>query len=81
LIIEALGEVLHPRRAEAQEGIWEELDDVVVRIQRRVEKDREPLKRDVGQALGLATALAYLLGVPVDEIRDQAMERYEVSDC
>lgn len=81
LISEVLGQVLHPTRNRmANEAIWDELDEVVERIQRRVAKGKEPMRRDVGQALGLATALA-LLDRPhdpdVDEVRAVAMDRYE----
>lgn len=77
LLLEALDEQLHPNRVAAQEAIWEEMDDVVNCIQSRVEKGKDPFKRDVGRAQGLATALAYLLGVSEDEVRDQAMVRYD----
>lgn len=77
LIIEALDEVLHPQRAEAQEAIWDELDVVVVRIQRRVERDKAPRPKDAGEALGLATALAMITGRDLNDVRDEAMQRYE----
>jgi hypothetical protein len=76
LIMEALHEALHPYADDAVANIWAELDDVVDRIQARVEKGKEPMKADRGQALGLAVALAHLLGCEVDEVREQAMERY-----
>lgn len=63
------------------ECLWADLDSAVARIQRRVERGKEPLKRDVGFALGIATALAYLetgtTEPDVDAIRERAMERYE----
>lgn len=77
LIIEALSEVLHPNRVDPQEELWEDLDHVVMRIQRRVERDKSPRLKDVGQALGLATALSYLTGRDLDDIREMAMQRYE----
>lgn len=77
LIIEALNEVLHPQLVDPQEALWVELDVVVLRIQRRVERGKEPRLKDVGQALGLATALAHLTGSDLDEIRGQAMTRFE----
>lgn len=80
LIIEALSEVLHPDKANATEEIWEELDAVVARIQARVERGKDPRQKDVGQALGLATSLAYLLDKALDDVREMAMERYE-NDC
>lgn len=83
LIIQVLHEVLHPktdRELGAVANIWWELDMVVDRIQKRVERGREPMKVDKGLALGLAVALAYLIDpreVDVDEVRAQAMRRYE----
>jgi hypothetical protein len=82
LISSVLGEVLHPTRNRmAIEAIWDELDEVVERIQRRVAKGKEPMRRDVGHALGLATALA-IIDRPhdpdVDEVRAVAVERYEL---
>lgn len=79
LIIEALNEVLHPHRAGAQEAIWDELDVVVVRIQRRVERDKAPRPKDAGQALGLATALSMMTGRDLEDVKDEAMQRYEES--
>lgn len=77
LIIEALDEALHPHRVAAQEAIWEELDHVVMRIQRRVDRDKAPRLKDVGQAFGLATALSHLTNLDLDEVREMAMQRYE----
>lgn len=81
LIMEVLQSVLHPDRVSSAEAqIWDELDTVYARIMKRVERDRDPLKRDVGMALGLATALAIMLDPiepDVDDIRAQAVERYE----
>jgi hypothetical protein len=81
LIIERLHRALHPGSGGAvKEMLWMELDDVVDRIQRRVERGKEPLKRDVGQAQGLALAIAILdnpYGYDVDAVRAEAMDRYE----
>jgi hypothetical protein len=81
LIIEVLHQVLHPNAGGvANDMIWTELDEVVDRIQARVQKGKEPLKRDVGQALGLATTLAIIenpYAYDVDSIREAAMERWE----
>lgn len=81
LIIEVLSDVLRPDRpSSASSGIWDELDTVVDSIQRRIARGKPPLKADVGQALGLATALAYIANPAnpdVDEIRAEAMERWE----
>jgi hypothetical protein len=83
LIGQVLHDVLHPDsdlRLGAVGNIWWELDLVVDRIQARVERGREPMKKDVGIALGLAVALAYLIDpreVDVDEVRATAMTRYE----
>jgi hypothetical protein len=79
LIASVLNDVLHPQSSSAVEAVWVELDEVVERIQRRVDHGKEPLKRDVGQALGLATALAHLLNCEVDDVRAEAMERWESS--
>lgn len=81
LISQVLKDVLHPKHnAGAEAGMWHELDAVVDRIQARVERGKEPKKRDLGQALGLATAIA-LVNNPVepdvDDVRATAMERWE----
>lgn len=81
LMIQVIHEVLHPNSGgEPRDMLWVELDEVVDRIQDRIERGKDPLKRDVGQALGLATALAILenpYAYDVDQIREAAMERYE----
>lgn len=81
LIIELLHQALHPRAGlSIAQMIWSELDDVVDAIQKRIERGKEPLKRDAGVALGLATALAILTNpyaYDVDAIREEAMERWE----
>src|SRR5690349_15754071 len=79
LIIEVLTQVLRPdAHRNAAEAIWDELDTVVERIQRRIDRGKDPMRADVGQALGLATALAAIdnpLDPDVDEVRGVAMER------
>lgn len=83
LIIQVINDVLHPDRVSAVDGIWDELDAVVASIQRRVERDREPLRRDVGIAYGLALALAVLANPDdpdVDAVRAEAMQRYEADE-
>lgn len=83
LIIEVLQSVLHPAHvSSAVAQVWDELDTVYAKIMRRVERDKEPLKKDVGMALGLATALAIMLDPiepDVDEVRGLAVERYEAT--
>lgn len=82
LIIQVLHDVLHPGLSTiAGEHLWDALDDVVDRIQKRVTKGKDPMRRDVGQALGLATAMAIIespLEPDVDAIRAVAMERWEI---
>lgn len=82
LIQEVIRDVLHPNPYPMSgEAIWNALDEVVERIQRRVVKGKEPLKRDAGMALGLATAIAMMnnpVNPDVDEVRGVAMERYEM---
>lgn len=82
LIIEVLHQVLHPAAGGAvTDGMWADLDAVVDRIQRRIEKGKDPLKRDVGEALGLATGIARMINPydpDIDEVREVAMERYEI---
>lgn len=82
LIVEVLHSALHPNAGNnAGDMIWRELDKVVDRIQRRVEKGKEPLKADVGRAQGLVCSLAILTNPydPDEEaVRDAAMERYEI---
>lgn len=82
LIIQVLHDVLHPEYpTQAGDAIWAELDAVVERIQRVVNKGKSPSKSLVGQALGLATALAIIerpLEPDVDDIRAVAMTRYAI---
>lgn len=81
LIIEVLDSVLHPNRGGgAADMIWRELDRVVDRIQRRVERDLEPRKADVAEARAYSMALAFVQSPyepDVDLIKDIAMQRYE----
>ena len=81
LIIESLFSALHPNAGGSiRHMLWSELDDVVDAIQKRVAKGKEPLKRDAGMALGLATAIAIMTNpyaYDVDEVRGEAMERWE----
>ncbi len=82
LIIQVLHDVLHPNQpTHAGEALWDELDMVVDRIQARVTKGKEPRQKDVGQAQGLAMALAILdspLEPDIEEVRAVAMERWDV---
>lgn len=82
LICEVIHDVLHPDRpSSASSAIWDELDAAVDSIQRRIGRGKEPLKADVGQALGLATALAMIANPAdpdVDAVRAEAMERWEL---
>lgn len=81
LIIQVLHDVLHPGGGgQVARMLWSELDDVVDRIQKRVERDRSPRLRDVGRAQGLTTAIAIMVNpFAYDEqaVRDEAMERHE----
>lgn len=80
LIIQVLWDTLHPTLpTAASEQIWDALDDVVDRIQRRVERGKEPMRADVGEARGLAMALASMISPmepDLDMVRDLAMDRY-----
>ena len=82
LIMQVLNDVLRPDMPTmAGDLIWRDLDAVVERIQKVVNKGKTPSKSLVGQALGLATALAYLdnaLDPDVDEVRATAMTRYAI---
>jgi len=81
LIIQVLHKVLHPSAGgHVTTMLWAELDEVVDRIQKRVERGRDPLKADVGRAQGLTRAIAILVNpyaYDEDEVREEAMERYE----
>lgn len=81
LIIDVLHRALHPQSGgSVKEMLWYMLDDVVDAIQKRVNKGKAPKPVDVGQALGLATAIAVLdnpFGYDVDAVRAEAMERYD----
>lgn len=81
LIVQVLWGVLHPAHSlVAVERMYEELDRAVDKIQKRVSKGREPLATNVGEARGIATAIACMVNPvdpDVDEVREVAMERYE----
>jgi len=80
-VLDAIHEALHPRAGgTVAEMLWNELDDVVIRIQRRVERGKAPRNTDVGEARGLARAIAIMVnpyGYDIDSVRDEAMRRYE----
>jgi hypothetical protein len=80
-IITALHSTLHPNSGGmVKVMLWTELDEVVDAIQRRVERGKDPLKRDVGKAQGLALAIAIMtnpFAYDDDAVRDEAMDRYE----
>ncbi len=82
LIGQVIADVLHPETDRlARESIWDELDKVVDRIQRRVDRGAAPMKTDVGMARGLSLALALLDSTrepDVDEVKGVAMERYAI---
>lgn len=81
LIIEVLDQVLHPNRGGgAASQMWEQMDMIVERIQRRVERQKSPRKDDVAKAKVLAWCIAVTANPAepdVDWVREQAMERYE----
>lgn len=81
LIIEVLDEVLHPQRnMRGVDAIWDALDAAVDRIQARVAKGKSPKPADVGEARGLATALAMYTSPrspDVDGVRGEAMDRWD----
>lgn len=82
LIIEVIHSVLHPHAGGSiRDGLWLELDKVIDRIMRRVDKGKEPLKADVGEARGLTTAIARMTNPyepSEDEIKGVAMDRYRI---
>ena len=83
LIIQVLHDVLHPKEGgtSALESAWDRMDAVVRRIQKRVEKGKSPRLLDIGEARGLATAIALMISPlqPDEEVvRELAMERYEI---
>ncbi len=81
LIIQVLHDVLHPSSGgQVTVMLWSELDAVVDRIQKRVERGKAPRLRDVGRAQGLTRAIAIMrnpFAYDEDEVRDEAMERWE----
>lgn len=82
LIIEVIHSVLHPYAGSpVVVSMWEDLDEVVDRLQDRIGRGKDPLKHDVGEALGLARCIARTYNPyepDVDGIRVAAMERYAV---
>lgn len=82
LIIEVLDAVLHPERpGRAGDPTWAALDEAVERIQYMVVKGKHPNPEDVGEARGLATALANMtnpIAPDVEDIRAAAMIRYDI---
>lgn len=59
--------------------LWRDLDGIVERLKTPNAAPRGHRKgTDEGKALGIATALAYLSNLTVDEIREQAMRRYRL---
>lgn len=81
MIIDVIHQTLHTRPGgNVTDMLWTELDRVVVKIQKRVEKGREPKSGHVGEARGLALAIAILTNpyaYDLDEVRAEAMARYE----
>jgi hypothetical protein len=82
LIVQCLHEVLHPARSSvAGEQMWDQLDACVDRIQRRVNKGKEPMRKDVGEAFGLASAIAAVnnpMEPDIDDVRATAMQRWSI---
>jgi hypothetical protein len=82
LIIEILHTVLHPQAGGSiVDKLWSDLDDVIERIMRRVNKGRDPLKADMGEARGLTRAIAMMTNPyePNEEVtKGIAMDRYAV---
>lgn len=80
-VIESLYTALHPNSGGSiAHMLWGELGDVVDRIQRRVVKGKDPLKADVGEALGIARSIAIMINpfaFDIDEVRNEAMVRWE----
>lgn len=84
LIIEVLWQVLHPDTGHpmsASEQLWDGLDGVVDRIQKRVENDVIPLDDDVTIARTLTNALAIIdrpYDPDPDAVREVAMTRWAI---
>jgi hypothetical protein len=82
LIIEVLQEVLHPEQTTvAGEAIWAAMDDVVERIMKRRQKGKDPRPEDLGEAVGIATAIAITnnpVQPNVDDVRWAATERWNI---
>ena len=81
LIIAVLHQVLHPTSGgTVADMLRRELDEVVDRIQARVDRGKDPLKKDVGLAQGLTRSIAIMVSpyaYDEDEIKAEAMARYE----
>lgn len=84
LIIEVLDQVLHPNRGGgAVEQMWDQMDLLVQRIQRRVERGKSPRKEDVIKAKVLSWCIAVVtnpMAPDVEAVKELAMERYEDED-
>lgn len=84
LIIHSMHDALHPGAGgTVAEMLFMELDDVVDRIQARVERGKEPLKHDAGQALGLCTAIAIMRNpsaYDVEAVKEEAMVRFDLRE-
>lgn len=83
LIIQVLHDTLHPKDGgtSALEQAWDRMDVVVRRIQKRIEKGKSPRPEDIGEARGLATAIALMISpMQPDEglVRELAMDRYDI---
>lgn len=82
LIIEVVHAVLHPERAGlAIEGVWAALDAVVEKIMKRRGKGKDPKPEHLGEALGLATAIAWMnnpMQPNVEDVRWTATERWNI---
>jgi hypothetical protein len=82
LLIQVLWSVLHPER-ESITGLapmYAALDKVYDKIMLRVRKGKDPKPEHVGEARGLAMAIALLVNPvkpDIDEVRAVAVERYE----
>jgi hypothetical protein len=82
LIIEVLNEVLHPDQTTvAGEAMWAALDEVVERIMKRRNKGKDPHPDDLGEARGIALAIA-IVNNPMqpepDDVRWAATERWNI---
>lgn len=82
LICQVIHDVLHPEHTSSSgEAIWDAMDAAVERIMKRRVKGKDPKPQDLGEALGLATAIAYLnnpMEPNVDDVRWAATERWNI---